>query len=104
MTTQVHYVDTVGTVVTIDVVPINEDISAATVKKMLVKKPSGEEIEWIAAFAPINAFGNISQIQYTVQAGDWDEAGWWSVQSYVEVGGWEGRGATIKFELKANFK
>ncbi len=43
VTTKVHYVGTVGTVITVDVVPVNEGISAAIVKKLLVKKPSGEE-------------------------------------------------------------
>mgnify|MGYP001153685473 CR=1 FL=1 len=93
-----HYIGTVGTPIIVDT---DEDISTATVLKLLVKKPSGSEVVWEAVLGPANAIGIYTKLQYTVQTGDWDEAGWWSIQAYVEMPEWKGPGNTVKFKLYA---
>jgi hypothetical protein len=43
-------------------------------------------------------------MKYIVKQGDWDEAGWWTLQAYVELPGWKGRGDSVKFKLEPEFK
>jgi len=96
-----HYVGEVGTPVLVDT---GSDISTATVLKILVKKPCGNETEWVGILGPPNTLGIYTQIKYVVVAGDWDEAGWWNIQSYIEMPGWKGRGDTVKFKLYPEFQ
>ena len=91
-----HYVGAVGTEVLVDT---GIDISMATVLHLLVKKPCGSEVTWAGVLGPPNAVGTYTSISYTVQSGDWDIQGWWNVQAYVEMPGWNGKGATVKFRL-----
>ncbi len=72
------------------------DISSATSAKILYKKPSGTEGEWIGAVS------DTTKILYDVQDGDLDEVGTWTLQSYVEIGGEKGYGAYTYMNVTAN--
>lgn len=95
-----HYVNTVGTVVRLNA---GQDISDATALSILVRKPSGQQTTWTAELGPANAIGEYTTLQYTVQDGDWDEAGWWTVHAHIVSPTWSGPGDAIKFELTARF-
>lgn len=90
-----HYINTIGTVIRVDV---GSDISTATVRKFLVRKPSNEYVEWTATVGdPVQGVYQI--LEYVVQAGDWDEPGTYALQAYVEMPEWQGPGTTVKFKL-----
>lgn len=55
------------------------DISSASVLKILVLKPSGEEVEWTAT-----RYGSTNKITYTTSLTDLDEAGKYKMQAWVE--------------------
>jgi hypothetical protein len=96
-----YYVGDVGTEILVDT---GSDISTATVLKLLVKKPCGAELEWTGELGPPNAVGVYTKIMYIVKEGDWNEAGWWNVQAYVELPGWKGKGDTVKFKLYSEYQ
>jgi len=96
-----YYVDDVGTEIVVDT---KTEIGNASVHNLLLRKPSGKEVTWVGGLGPVDAIGRHTTISYIVKSGDWDEPGWWSLQSYVELGGWHGKGSTAKFELKPKFK
>jgi hypothetical protein len=96
-----YYVGDVGTEILIDT---GSDISTATVLKLLVKKPCGSTTEWTGELGPPNTVGVYTRIKYVVRQGDWDMAGWWNVQAYVEMPGWKGRGDTVKFRLYPDYQ
>lgn len=64
------------------------DLSSATTKKILYKKPSGATGEWTAT-------ADSQTLVYEVQAGDIDEAGTWEFQSSIVVGGRTGLGTIV---------
>lgn len=76
----IPHVGDIGTLISLDV---GEDISAATVAKLAIKKPSGATEVWTGSV-------NATAIEYTVIAADLDEAGDWDVQGYVETPAWSG--------------
>lgn len=84
----------VGDVGTELVVDCGVDVSTATVRKLLVRKPSGQEVEWVAAAGP-----TITTIKYVVQAGDLNVNGYYAVQSYISMPGWSGRGTKATLEV-----
>jgi hypothetical protein len=96
-----YYVGDVGTEI---IVEVGSEIDAATVMQLLIKKPSGVEVTWDCEIGPVDAYGKFTTIMYVVKPGDWDEPGWWIVQSYIEMPGWQGKGDSAKFELKSSFK
>jgi len=60
---------------------VSVDVSTATSKKMLFKKPSGATLTVDASFL---TDGSDGQIYYDSQVGDLDEAGaGWELQGYV---------------------
>jgi len=59
------------------------DVSAATVKKMLIEKPDGTVLEKTANFA---TDGTDGKIEYTIVAGDVDQVGLYEYQGYCEIG------------------
>jgi len=88
------FVGDVGTVVTVET---SNDLSAATLLELHVRKPSGAGVTWAGALA------DTTKIQYTILAGDFDEAGSWSLQAYVESPDWTGLGDTATFIVKEPF-
>jgi hypothetical protein len=89
------YQGDVGTQIILD---CGSDISTATVRKIKARKPSGALVEWNAAASGSNS------ITYTTQANDIDEAGSWSIQAYIELPGWAGRGETFTFSVLGIYK
>ncbi len=62
------------------------DISTGTLLRIEAKKPSGVKVNWAAVL------DGTTRIRYVVQSGDLDTAGRWSLQAYIEMPGWKGRG------------
>ena len=58
------------------------DISTATTKKIVFKKPSGTKLPYDTAFV---SDGTDGKIKYNVVAGDLDEVGTYKLQSYVVI-------------------
>lgn len=83
------YLGDIGTVITLD---CESDISAATVRKILVRKPDGSEIEWTASQVG-------TSLIYTIALGDLDQSGEWSMQAYVETPAGKWRGETYRITV-----
>ena len=63
-----------------------EDISAATTRKIIYEKPDGTSGEW-------TAIRENNTIYYLTLEGDIDQAGYWTLQSYIALStGWTGYG------------
>ncbi len=73
----------VGTKIILD---CGVDITLSSARSILVRKPTGTKVEWVAALEGTNS------IQYTTLAGDLDEVGRWRLQAYVEMPAWKGSG------------
>lgn len=56
------------------------DISTATAKAIILKKPGGEEVEKAAAFLTDGTDGIVA---YSTQAGDIDQKGIWSYRAKI---------------------
>lgn len=65
------------------------DISAATVKKILYKKPSGVTGEWTATVVS-------TSLTYNLTNTDIDQPGVWQFQTYIEIAGKKGYGAIVE--------
>jgi hypothetical protein len=74
------------------------DLSAATVTKLLVRKPGEGPVEW----ADVTV--DDTSIVYVTVAGDLDKKGEYRVAAYVEfAGGVERTGATARFTVEERF-
>lgn len=89
-----YYVGDLGTKIVVDACV---DITAATTRELHVQKPDGTLVTWVGALE------GTTSIAYFVQAGDWDQAGDYRVQAYVEMAGWQGHGDTARFRVSARF-
>ena len=78
----------VGTEIMVD---CGADITTATVRSIIVRKPSGVKVVWDAQTL------TSTMIKYTVVDGDLDVVGRWKLQAYVEMpsGRWFGEVATL---------
>lgn len=85
------YLGDVGTVITLD---CGSDVSTATVRKMRARMPNGGIKEFTASADTNNS------IKYTLLAGDFNVAGNWQVQAYIDMPGWKGRGEWALVEVK----
>lgn len=65
------------------------DISTATVKKILYKKPSGVTGGW-------DAIADGNTLTYDLTNTDIDITGVWQFQTYVEIGGEKGFGEIVE--------
>lgn len=91
-----HYINTVGKKIIVDV---GLDIHDATVMKLKIKKPDDTTVEWIATLEGLTA------ITYTTAAsGDWNLAGRYLVQAYIETPLLKSLGETTSFEVYTLFK
>lgn len=70
------------------------DVSAATLRKIVVLKPDGTTAEWPAVASGANS------IKHTTISGDLALSGIHYVQAYIEMPGWQGSGDTASFEVK----
>lgn len=89
-----YYVGDVGTEIIVDTC---SDISTSTVRDLLVEKPDGTRVTWHGSVY------ETTKIRYVVRAGDFDQAGEYSVQAYVEMPGWTGKGNTVTFKVTGEF-
>ena len=85
----------VGDVGTEIVLNCGVDISASTVRKIIVRKPNGQRVEWIA-----DPFG-VDAITYTTLVGDISHVGQMTLQAYIEMPGWKGYGDKVKMLVGA---
>ncbi len=85
------YVNDQGTEITLDCL---QNISTATVLKIIAKDPLGRKKKWSATLQ------GTTHVRYTLQNGDLDIPGIWYVQSYIEMPGWKGRGEWATVEVK----
>lgn len=76
------------------------DISGATVKKIIFRKPSGEKIAKDAVFV---TDGKDGKLRYVVAAGDLDAAGSWALQIYLEFPNGKWRSSCPVFQVYKNF-
>jgi hypothetical protein len=66
--------------------------------ELLVEKPDGTIATWIGNIL------NIFAISYITVEGDFDQAGEYKLQAYIESPSWKGRGQTVKFYIFEDFK
>ena len=69
------------------------NISTATVRNIIVKKPDGSKIIWAASAEGTNS------IKYVAVTGDIDLVGAWKVQAYIEMPTWKGHGSQTFFSV-----
>ena len=91
-----HYKGTIGTEVLVDV---KENIITATTVLLKVTKPSGIVVNWTDCRVK-----ELTKISYIIKSGDWDEAGEYRLQAYVELPDWSGLGETATFTIYDPFK
>lgn len=89
------YVGDSGTEIILD---CGTDISDATVREIVARKPTGQVVTWTAVASGTNG------IKYTLQAGDLNQAGVWTLQAKVTTPTWSGRGGSFELPVYAEFK
>lgn len=91
-----YYVGDIGTEIIVDTC---SPISGATKAALLVMKPgSSAAVEWVGT-----VFED-TKIRYIVTADDFNIAGEYRMQAYVEMPGWTGRGDTVRFKVSDPFQ
>jgi hypothetical protein len=95
-----YYQGDVGTEIE---VTVGSDISSATETVLHVKKPSGKEVTWNASQG-IPGVNGITTVRYIIKSGDWNEAGWYILQVYINMPDWQGKGDSVKFQIHAKFQ
>ena len=93
------FVNDDGTAIKVDA---GEDISEATVIILYVRKPDNAVEQWDidpAHWPGVDEDHPSNIIRYIVQDGDLDLVGKYSVQAYVELPAWKGRGETFTFKV-----
>ncbi len=100
MAAEIHLND-IGTefVITVNDDGAPVDLSAASAKQIVFRKPSGVKVTKDALF--VNS-GSDGQIQYTTVNGDLDEAGYWKLQVYLVIGTDSWRTNTTTFRVHPN--
>lgn len=84
------YVGDIGTDI---IVNCGSDISDATDRKLMVKKPDGSIVEWDADIYQSN------YLKYTIVDGDFNLQGVYKLQASLTLSGWSGRGETVNFTV-----
>jgi len=85
------YLGDVGTVIILD---CGSNVSTATVRKMRARMPNGGIKEFTASADTNNT------IKYVLLDGDFNVAGNWQVQAYIDMPGWKGRGEWAAVQVK----
>tara|TARA_Y100000034_G_C6819933_1_gene369157 strand:+ start:753 stop:1061 length:309 start_codon:yes stop_codon:yes gene_type:complete len=78
------HINDIGTIFTITVKDGSStvNISSASTKQVILKKPSGTKLEKDAAFV---TDGTDGQMKYTIVSGDLDETGTYKLQGYLVI-------------------
>jgi hypothetical protein len=84
------YTGDVGTEIILDCI---EDITAATVMTIKVRKSNGVKTTWTATLE------GTTQIKYVILTGDLDVVGDWTLQAYIEMTGWKGSGELVTLRV-----
>ena len=87
------HVGDIGTEITFDT---TEDLSTATVHKILYRKPDGTTGEWAGTVV------GTTLTFTTIVATDLDVAGVWQVQAYCETPTWKRHSDEDKFSVAGN--
>lgn len=69
------------------------DLSSATLRRIVARKPNGVDVNWTATADSATA------IKYVTQDNDLDLAGVWQLQAYVETPSWKGSGAVVSMTV-----
>ena len=80
------YVGDIGTVIEVN---MGDDISAADLVELHVKKPDGSLDEWTGTIY------NSNYIKYTIIEGDFSVAGVYTINPYLEFAAWQGSGEPV---------
>jgi len=88
------FVGDIGTIIHIE---CGRDVSGATGVLFKVKKPDATTADWTPAISGTTAFN------YTIQAGDFNQAGTYKIQWYGTLGTWTGRGETAEHVVYPTF-
>jgi len=75
---------------------MGSDISTASTKRILYKKPSGTTGYWAATL------DGITTLSYDLSNSDLNEAGIWTFQGYIVIGGRAGYGNPVQKDVKPN--
>ena len=86
------YKDTTGVLIQID---MQEDISEATTKNILVRKGEGTTTTWSGSVSSTD--NNV--LEYTTVEDDLDEVGTYYLQPSLVFDDWEGEGETVTFTV-----
>lgn len=81
----------VGTEIILD---CGVDVSSATEREIVVKKPNGAEVVWTAEPA------GTTSIRYFLTEGDVDMSGNWRLQARITMPGWHGHGEIASFNVE----
>lgn len=84
------FIGDIGTTITVNTCG---DVTGATLVALDVQKPDGTTERWVGG--PVDT----TKIRYTVQPGDFDQAGEYRLQAYVDMIGWKGRGTTATVKV-----
>ncbi len=103
MTDIKHYVGEVGLEVKA-FIGDDEDISAASDVKFLVRKPDGTTTEWAAEPIINDGDDGAYYIRHITEAGDLDQAGTYRLQASFTLGSWTGPGETFRWEIYDAYK
>lgn len=75
------------------------DVSTATTREFIFKKPSGDKLTVTATFT---TDGTDGQIEYATVDGDLDEVGEWKIQVYIVLPGGSWRSEIGSFKVSKN--
>lgn len=84
------FVGDVGTRIVLD---CGLSVANAAVRKIIVRKPGGKKVEWVAQLEGTDA------VSYVTGSGDIDTPGIWELQAYVELPSWKGFGEIAKLTV-----
>ncbi len=84
------YVGDVGTILKLDT---GENLGTATAQTIKYTRPDATTGYWSGEVV------ETTKVKYVIQAGDWDVAGEWFFQSYVELPDWQGHGETAPYTI-----
>lgn len=88
------YKDDIGTILILDT---KSTLTGATEASIKYKKPDGIEGTWVGEVF------ETTKVKYVVEDGDLDMAGKWTLQVYVELASWKGRGEAVQMKVYGHF-
>lgn len=91
-----YFVGDEGTEIIVD---CGQDITGAQNTALKIRKPDGTEEDW----TPADIY-QTNYLRYITVANNFDQTGNYRLQSYLEKGGWKGRGEVAFFHVYDHFK